>query len=299
MLQTDSQLALLKLTGSANINPLSFITGLKYNANMVKVFNNLTFLYDPNWEYAEGYPTYPIAFFHVKKVTELMNTEISQKPMLFYNAKASSDDTVKAGLLQIVADNIVIKPKEYRLDVLVPMNMDTFFNNSLYSLNNLGVTSFFMAGDTDTSRAFIEPFALLSSGGAVGILETLLTTLYGTEMSASSLLTLLCEQRTYNKDSIESMWRNRRIIKLKKWNSWEFHYLAIQNVELSKEGNLDGYYEGSISCVEVPILTLRDNAESSAETLGKISQKLSSAIGATIKAKADTFVTTMEASGAN
>ena len=78
-----------------NVQPVTVITGLKYNTSLVKVFNNLTFLYDPNWEYQQGEPTYPIAFFYVKSMTEQMSSDVSQKPMLFYNTAGDSNDSTK------------------------------------------------------------------------------------------------------------------------------------------------------------------------------------------------------------
>ena len=53
-------------------------------------------------------------------------------------------DSVKAGLMNIVADNIIIKPKVYKLDVLVPMNMDTFFSGGYFNINNVVNTNAFM-----------------------------------------------------------------------------------------------------------------------------------------------------------
>ena len=144
MLDESTQLLIASSADKENGSPLTFITGLKYDTNVVKALNNLTFLYDPNLEYESQNPTYPIAFFYVKKQTEDMVSETSQKPMLFYNTEGDDKDSVKAGLMNIVADNIIIKPKVYKLDVLVPMNMDTFFSGGYFNINNVVNTNAFM-----------------------------------------------------------------------------------------------------------------------------------------------------------
>ncbi len=131
MLNTQTQLAIASDSGA---NPVTMITGIKYNANLVKVFNNITFLYDPNWEYEAGNPTYPIAFFHVKSMTESMYADISSRPLLFYNSASDATDGTRSGILNIVSDNIVSKPKIYKLDVLIPANDSTFKNASLFGL---------------------------------------------------------------------------------------------------------------------------------------------------------------------
>ena len=226
MLDESTQLLIASSADKENGSPLTFITGLKYDTNVVKALNNLTFLYDPNWEYESQNPTYPIAFFYVKKQTEDMASETSQKPMLFYNTEGDDTDGVKAGLMNIVADNIIIKPKVYKLDVLVPMNMDTFFSGGYFNINNVVNTNAFMfsSGANQGNKQLSSVMNIASK--TMGILRTLFTALYGTEISASSIFTMLCQQQDYNKNSVEYMWRNRRILKLKMWTGWQFTMTA-------------------------------------------------------------------------
>lgn len=291
MLDESTQLLIASSANKENGSPLTFITGLKYDTNVVKALNNLTFLYDPNWEYESQNPTYPIAFFYVKKQTEDMASETSQKPMLFYNTEGDNKDSVKAGLMNIVADNIIIKPKVYKLDVLVPMNMDTFFSGGYFNINNIVNTNAFMfsSGANQGNKQLSSVMNIASK--TMDILRTLFTALYGTEISASSIFTMLCQQQDYNKNSIEYMWRNRRILKLKMWNGWQFKYLVIQNFAITKDGENGSFFEGTLTCQEMPIITLKNRSSIATTFMSKIS----SVLGKGIKTATETFVNAMEA----
>lgn len=274
-----------------NVQPVTVITGLKYNTSLVKVFNNLTFLYDPNWEYQQGEPTYPIAFFYVKSMTEQMSSDVSQRPMLFYNAASGSNDTTAGGIMNIVADNVVVKPKTYKLDIIVPANGSTLKNSSFSFDSITNVNGFLFSngefkGSTglDTASRFVNIF--------LGVLETLFKGLYGTSVSASSICNMLLQQQDYNKASIEYMWSNRRILKLKLWNGWKFKYLIIKDFDVTKVGENGDFYEGTLTCQEVPILTFR--AQSKSASLTALS-KISGALGKSQKKATDTFIKVMTA----
>ena len=274
-----------------NVQPITVVTGLRYNTSLVKIFNNLTFLYDPNWEYQQGEPTYPIAFFYVKSMTEQMSSDVSQKPMLFYNAAGDSNDSTKGGLMNIVADNVVLKPKVYKLDIIIPANGSTLKNSSFSfdAITNVNGLLFsngeFMGGTGLNLASRIVNISL-------GVLETLFKGLYGTSVSASSICNMLLQQQDYNKASIEYMWSNRRILKLKLWNGWKFKYLIIKDFDVTKTGENGDFYEGSLTCQEVPILTFRSQAESASLTA---LSKLSKALGKFQKTATDIFIKTMTA----
>lgn len=286
MLDTQTQLTMV----GKDQNPVTVITGIKYNANLVKTFNNITFIYDPNWEYEAGNPTYPIAFFYVKSMTEGMTSDISSKPMLFYNSESSATDGTKAGLLNIISDNLVIKPKVYKLEVLIPANSSTFKNSALNVADVANVWNFLSSHDSETSKTLSQVTQVVNV--SFGIIESLLKGLYGTAVSVSSICNMLLQQQDYNKSSIEYMWRNRRILKLKMWNGWKFKYLVIQDFECNKTGEDGDFYVGTITCQEVPILTFRKQTQT---VLGVLS-KISSALGKKQKVVADAFIKAMTTS---
>ena len=274
-----------------NVQPITVVTGLRYNTSLVKIFNNLTFLYDPNWEYQQGEPTYPIAFFYVKSMTEQMSSDVSQKPMLFYNTAGDSNDSTKGGLMNIVADNVVLKPKVYRLDIIIPANGSTLKNSSFSFDAITSVNGFLFSNGEFMGSAGLD-LASRIVNSSLGVLETLFKGLYGTSVSASSICNMLLQQQDYNKASIEYMWSNRRILKLKLWNGWKFKYLIIKDFDVTKTGENGDFYEGSLTCQEVPILTFRSQAESASLTA---LSKLSKALGKFQKTATDIFIKTMTA----
>lgn len=274
-----------------NVQPVTVITGLKYNTSLVKVFNNLTFLYDPNWEYQQGEPTYPIAFFYVKSMTEQMSSDVSQKPMLFYNTAGDSNDSTKGGLMNIVADNVVLKPKVYKLDIIVPANGSTLKNSS-FSFDAITNVNGFLFSNGEFKGSTGLDIASRIVNISLGILETLFKGLYGTSISASSICNMLLQQQDYNKASIEYMWSNRRILKLKLWNGWKFKYLIIKDFDVTKVGENGDFYEGTLTCQEVSILTFRKQSESASLTA---LSKLSGALGKFQKTATDIFIKMMTA----
>ena len=274
-----------------NVQPITVVTGLRYNTSLVKIFNNLTFLYDPNWEYQQGEPTYPIAFFYVKSMTEQMSSDVSQKPLLFYNTAGDSNDSTKGGLMNIVADNVVLKPKVYKLDIIIPANGSTLKNSS-FSFDAITNVNGFLFSNGEFMGGTGLNLASRIVNISLGVLETLFKGLYGTSVSASSICNMLLQQQDYNKASIEYMWSNRRILKLKLWNGWKFKYLIIKDFDVTKTGENGDFYEGSLTCQEVPILTFRSQAESASLTA---LSKLSKALGKFQKTATDIFIKTMTA----
>ena len=274
-----------------NVQPITVVTGLRYNTSLVKIFNNLTFLYDPNWEYQQGEPTYPIAFFYVKSMTEQMSSDVSQKPMLFYNTAGDSNDSTKGGLMNIVADNVVLKPKVYKLDIIIPANGSTLKNSS-FSFDAITNVNGFLFSNGEFMGGTGLNLASRIVNISLGVLETLFKGLYGTSVSASSICNMLLQQQDYNKASIEYMWSNRRILKLKLWNGWKFKYLIIKDFDVTKTGEDGDFYEGTLTCQEVPILTFRSQAESASLTA---LSKLSKALGKFQKTATDIFIKTMTA----
>lgn len=237
---------------------LRFVTSVKYTANVARMVNNITFLQDPNWEMtANDNTTLPLAFFFVKKWTEEYTSEVNQKPMLFYNSNADNKDATKGSLLDIVADNIVVKPKTYKMDVLVPFTPDACLNQ--YQMDNdtlMNTVSFATQG---SEGEFIDKFGFSVYNrvvsNSIGIMRLIFSAL-GVDLNFASVSSALLEQDDINKRSLEAMRDNRGVVKLKMWNGWKFKYLIITALDLSKSGEIEGFYEGTITMQELPVITI-------------------------------------------
>lgn len=253
MLSTASQL--LKYAG--NINPVTFITGMRWGTNLLQMYNNMTFAYDPNWKSGETEEvSMPIAFFFIKDAETIMEADVHSKPMLFYNAGTDNQQTANGGLLSIVADNIVTKPKTYKYNILIPFNTTDFLNHYAFDTNSItNVASFTVGNEHSTNFPLLSQINNYVTVG-LDLLKNLITALFGTTLDVSSFCNLLLNQNDVNKRSLESMRDARRIIKIKDWNGWKFKYLIIQNLTITKTGENANFYEASLTCQEVPIITL-------------------------------------------
>lgn len=242
-------------TGALNV-----ITAVKYDAEIINAINKMTFLFDPNWQGTGN--TLPIAFFYVKDMQEVMDSEISQKPLLFYNSqKENNQNAVAGGLLGVISDNIINKPKRYQMSIIIPRTLDVYFRQAMFSKR----VSF---GDLFSNPVLSGVEAFMNT--CTEIIISLITVLNTTPMSLVSEFNIKdfinscisASTEDSNKASIEAMWENRTILKMKYWNGWRFKYVAIESFVPSKSGEEDDFYQATLNLVELPILTTRKEGTS-------------------------------------
>lgn len=240
---------------------LNIITAVRYEADIVNTFNKMTFLFDPNWQGIGN--TLPICFYYVKDFKEVMESEVSQKALLFYNSQnGANPDAVAGGLLGIVSDNIINKPKKYQMTILLPRNIDTYLKQSLFNRDFTVLSSLFqgredsfvLKGVDIVARMAVDTLSVLLS--LMGLPENMLRTYTQSISEYFSDYTWGVSDDS-NKASLEAMWENRTILKMKEWNGWRFKYVAIENFIPSKDGTEDGFYEATLNLTEVPIMTVR------------------------------------------
>lgn len=241
---------------------LNVITAVKYEADLINAVNRMTFLYDPNWQAIGN--TLPICFFYVKDFKEVMESEISQKPLLFYNSQnGSNPDAVAGGLLGIVTDNIINKPKKYQMTVLIPRTIDVYLQQSIFmhrvSLSDLYKTS---DGTLNSALTGVDAVARATLDMLVGILKIMglqsnaLLDIGAHDFKSFINKILSSAVDDSNKQSLEAMWENRTILRMKYWNGWRFMYVAIESYIPSKDGTEDDFYEATLNVTEVPIMTV-------------------------------------------
>lgn len=248
-------------------NSLRFITGIRYHKDMLERLNNMTYLFDPNWNINNSNKaSFPVAFFHVKGYHEAMSSEVSQKQMLFYNSDGASnnaDPSVDSGLLNVVADNIVIKPKVYKLDVLIPYhNLSLLDQSFVFNMHTASAINAIMIGkEPKSGDKMLQTYGNLLSP-YTNFIKTLLRQMVNINFHASfeDWVRDTVQQPDFNKQSLELMWKLRHIVKMKLWNSWEYKYVAIVDIDISKEGTEDGVYEATLTVQEMPIITMFNQA---------------------------------------
>jgi hypothetical protein len=246
---------------------LRFITSIKYHKDLLQKLNNVTYIYDVNWRPDNtNKATFPVCFFHVKSngQHEIMSSEISQKQMLFYNSsieKLDSDPALNSGLLNVVADNIVIKPKAYKLDVIIPYSQLSLLDQS-FVINTHSLTNLPLLIGQETNPLGYSSWATLSNPYVSFIKDIMRSLVYQNYNNSIDLFDIrdwisgTVQQPDFNKQSLEIMWRMRHIVKMKLWNSWEYVYLSIIDVDITKEGTEDGVYEATLTLQEVPMVTM-------------------------------------------
>lgn len=240
---------------------MKFITGLNFSKQMLNMANSITFIYDPNWEAgSNAEPTLPVCFFHVKSSHEIKETQVSQKPLLFYNSRVdNSNRGIKGGLVNVIADNIVLKPKQYRLDVIIPAD-DLSMVFGITPMNPYQMSNILSFRSDNKTWKNITGY----TASVVEIIRSLSTSLAITDYSSwrnvvSGVVEGVASTPNYNKNSLEAMIDNRSILKMKMWDSWRYKYVVITNYDISKEPTENGVYEGSIVLQEVPIMTIRSD----------------------------------------
>ena len=247
---------------------LQFITSIHCSKSLLRALNSMTFIYNPMWDISKADAfTLPVAFFAVKSMSEIYTSEVSQKPMLFYNDGSSFDASASAGsILNVVADNIIIKPKQYRLDCIVPYTyihplMGTHYINPQQLLSMLEVSTSNVGSEGfSKTRNVINLMAL--SNPFLNVFNFIFRTLTLNVKDVESFFTSAFSSPDYNKASLEAMYKNRTILKMKTWEGWRYKYVVITNMEISKDGTEKDVYNASLTLQEVPILTLRSQFKS-------------------------------------
>ena len=247
---------------------LTFVTSIRYNESIAKMLDHITFLYDPNWikgSYEEQ--SLPLCFYFVRKWGEVFESSISQKPMMFYNASGTSGGNYSS-VMDVVADNHVLQPKQYKADILLPYTVEALLNQWHFNAETMAdANAFTIKGLADKALSGSELQALaskttaitstmsLATMGAVGALKLALAGLVGGN-TAKTFLDLLFTNSYINKQSLEAMRDNRSILKMKMWTGWRFKYVVIKSIDLTKSGEYEGFYEGSIVFQELPIINV-------------------------------------------
>ena len=251
---------------STVVNDMKITTMIKFTNDVIKRVTGMTFLYDPNWSpYQTGYPgdSLPFAFFEVVKISENQHNEVSNRRILLYEEEKKSiqvssnniagiggavgtggnvsDSMIRPSVLQVVSDNVVVDPLQYKLEVLIPYG----FITRLFGTIGEAIASVF---------AFFEGGVQPSTLAVSGALKMMVN--YADKFMRVVDVFYPTVSASYNRNSLMAMARNRSVLKMKSWDSWDYKYVIIKDINISKEGMDDNYFRGSIDVQEVPVLTI-------------------------------------------
>lgn len=247
---------------STVVNDMKITTMVKFTNDVIKRVTGMTFLYDPNWSpYQTGYPgdSLPFAFFEVVKINEVQHNEVSNRRILLYeeddNSKATSDSMIRQSVLQVVSDNVVVDPIQYKLEVLIPYG----FITRLFGTVGEAIASVFALFEGG-----VQPSTFAISGALKMIVN------YADKFMRIVDVFYPTTSASYNRNSLMAMARNRSVLKMKSWDSWDYKYVIIKDINISKEGMDDNYFRGSIDLQEVPVLTIGREGVRSKKEISKL-----------------------------
>lgn len=240
-----------------SVDSVQIATTINYAKSSLKAINGMTFLLNNNWtinDSSNSNPTLPVCFFDVLSMQEICDSDITTKKMIMFNSGKDKDSQLP--VIETIADNIKPNPKKYNMEILVP-----FGDNFSSVIKTMSAKASFMAGYNSNfiSSEIENVFSTISSatnifGNALlALAETLFTTIIQKDIIDFSYVT---RSPSFNKTSLEAMWKNRSILKLKSWEDWEYKNVSIVNYTISKKGTEDDYYRATLVLQEMPILTV-------------------------------------------
>lgn len=275
-------------------NIITTMTCVRYMSQTLTAVNSCTFIYDPDWKNALG-GTLPVCFFFVKSMHEVMTSKPTSKPLIFYHEDDGTTSSSKKAVTQVITDNILIEPKSYQLEVIIPYALSQVMTSSPYW--NTSITqllSVYQSKKSVTSKEMESiTYATSVATQCVKALFDLLDTMASIDLSSLKSATLSAiGENDFNKKSLEAMWRNRSLCMMKTWDGWNFKNVAITEININKQPDEDNVYRGTITVQEVPVFTmLAKNTRISKDLLKEAKEKKAQTTNALIKAKIEGFKT--------
>ena len=272
-------------------NSLLITTGLRTTSRVLDEFNHMAFLYDPQWVYSSDVPSMPIAFIRVTGSSEVTSSTVATKRIISYRG-TTSDIGQSSAQLQVIADNIINDPKEYKLEAVVPYTYAYLFTTIANTTD--GLTYGMNAGREALREALMENGegytdiggTAVRDGLAVisamtmnaGLVTTVLNTIMSliTTMDATitmknavmvSLKALTSSvladgnffdslQSSYNKNSLDRMASSRHVLTMKHWADWRYRNVVIKNLTVDKHPEDGDNYRVQLDVQELPVLML-------------------------------------------
>jgi hypothetical protein len=235
----------VELSGQEN-HAIILPTVLRVTSEEINYWTNMTCFYDKQWMFNPKLSTAPLCFFHIVSMRELTVAQVAEKRVIVYQAPQGSGGISGSRTqspayrpnLEVVTDNIVVQPKQYQMEVIIP---DTLIGPFIeQGIARLSAMVEFM-GRVD----FV-------SSGAESKIESgmrLMQVLGAMETGSTQIATL-------NKNSIEAMIGSGHVLCFKNWTGYNYSYGVLTNLDISKKPTEKGVFRGSLTFQETPVLNI-------------------------------------------
>jgi hypothetical protein len=270
---SDNRAPLIKASG---LDGLFIGTMLRTTSKALDLFEHMSFLYDPDWVITQKMSTIPLCFFYEQEESETHSADVASKKIVTYSSDTGlSAAGVQRAQLSAVADNIVGKPKTYRISCLVPAASLTNFFSPLTRTVEATVEAFAeQTGTAGTLSDTLQNIGIQSAKQVSSLVNTvleLLATLNASssakQITSSVLSTALKSVGIsgnffnaltieYNKNSLAYMKERNHILSYKHWTDWAYKKVVITGLNLVKKGENSDFYEGTIDLTELPVTVI-------------------------------------------
>lgn len=252
--------------GDNSALPINVQTVLNIKQDSLNYWQNLTCFFNRWWYPEPDRITLPYCFFHIIKYTERDMLEIGEKRMILYEppeegVAADEKSPVRSGLMQTIADNIVIRPKEYELEVIVPfMPFGRYVKQGIETAKlfteTLGVFGGVQGGISADSVAYITD-QLASVNGYNGYAQVANSAFtFQDDVITPESSGIISSDNQVNKNSLDAMFNQGVILEFKTWMGFDYKYVIITEKTAEKRPDEDDVWRVHLTLKEVPILTL-------------------------------------------
>ena len=279
------------VTAGYKNNSLLVATALRTTSRVIDEFNHMAFLYDPQWRYDPDIPSMPLSFMQVTSSSEVASSTIATKRIISYRG-TTGNETQNVAQLQVVADNIISEPKEYKIEAIVPYTYAHLFTPVAHVTDGLteglaiGVAALQDAADNanlDRTEEAIEYISTrLSLAASLTMNAGLVSTICNTIMSLITAMDATVTMKTkvlvalkaltasvladgnffdslqpqYNKNSMDLMAQSRHVLTMKYWADWRYRYVAVKSMTMDKHPEDGDNYRVQLDVQELPVLAM-------------------------------------------
>ena len=240
------------LNGSA-YGPAGIIipTMVQTSSDLLNYLSSLTCLYDVQWVPEYGRLTLPICMFHVTGIHEIGKTNVSMKRVILYEPQADNkaEDMakfVRPSVMRAIADNAVRDPKQYNIEFVLPYQPVDRSMSEFAGMASGAISIFSsMLGLEDFNNLFNQylgvgyQYSIAAAAKAVQLLGQL--------PNSSDMVYI-------NKNSLEAMWDQVHFLCMKMWTGYDYKYVMITNLDISKKPTEDDVFRGSMQVQEMPVM---------------------------------------------